>query len=428
MLRVLFILLCVLGGVVLLLALALLALLKRSARLCWALAALWGALAVMLAVGFGTKQIYDAAIVQEAAELFARGNYKMMRADYLNAYPYQLGVCLPMETLLRLFPGLNLNLTMQLANVAMALGTAAAMAALGQTMFDGERTARACEAVGLLVWPALLFCQQALKELDLPANNLIAITMPGFGTTDRTYYNALSLISALGADNRDISIKASVLQHFEDIGHDPSVRDVTYENAQARERTQILMDVANSCRGLVVGTGDMSEDALGWCTFGGDHLANYNVNVCLTKTMIRRMVTHLCSRFDEQIGSILHDIVDTPVSPELLPPDESGKIQQKTEDILGNYALHDFFLYYLLRYNFPPRKLYYYACLAFSGELSASYILEKLKLFLHRFFAGQFKRSCTPDSARITDVNLTCWSIPSDASAQSLLCDLDEIR
>ena len=204
---------------------------------------------------------------------------------------------------------------------------------------------------------ALLVCHQALKELDLPANNLIAITMPGFGTTDRTYYNALSLISALGADNRDISIKASVLQHFEDIGHDPSVRDVTYENAQARERTQILMDVANSCRGLVVGTGDMSEDALGWCTFGGDHLANYNVNVCLTKTMIRRMVTHLCSRFDEQIGSILHDIVDTPVSPELLPPDESGKIQQKTEDILGNYALHDFFLYYLLRYNFPPRKL-----------------------------------------------------------------------
>ena len=227
---------------------------------------------------------------------------------------------------------------------------------------------------------------------------------------------------------KEIPIRDAVIQHFKDIDHDISLHNVTYENAQARERTQILMDVANSCRGLVVGTGDMSEDALGWCTFGGDHLANYNVNVCLTKTMIRRMVTHLCSRFDEQISSILHDIVDTPVSPELLPPDESGKIQQKTEDILGNYALHDFFLYYLLRYNFPPRKLYYYACLAFSGELSASYILEKLKLFLHRFFAGQFKRSCTPDSARITDVNLTCWSIPSDASAQSLLCDLDEIR
>ena len=275
---------------------------------------------------------------------------------------------------------------------------------------------------------ALLVCVKTFDKLELPRKNIIGITMPGFGTTDRTYNNALHLMASLGVTIKEISIKEACIRHFKDIDHDMTVHDVTYENSQARERTQILMDVANSCRGLVVGTGDMSEDALGWCTFGGDHLANYNVNVCLTKTMIRRMVTHLCSHFDEQIGSILHDIVDTPVSPELLPPDESGKIQQKTEDILGNYALHDFFLYYLLRYNFPPRKLYYYACLAFSGELSASYILEKLKLFLNRFFAGQFKRSCTPDSARITDVNLTCWSIPSDASAQSLLCDLDEIR
>ena len=275
---------------------------------------------------------------------------------------------------------------------------------------------------------ALLVSHQALRQLELPDKNLIAITMPGFGTSDRTYYNALSLISALGAENRDISIKASVLQHFEDIGHDPSLRDVTYENAQARERTQILMDVANSCRGLVVGTGDMSEDALGWCTFGGDHLANYNVNVCLTKTMIRKMVTFLCGRFEENVGSILRDIVDTPVSPELLPPDESGKIQQKTEDILGSYDLHDFFLYYLLRYNFPPRKLYYYACLAFSGTFSSSYILEKLKVFLNRFFAGQFKRSCSPDSADITEVCLSRYPIPSDASAQALLSDLAEIR
>ena len=275
---------------------------------------------------------------------------------------------------------------------------------------------------------ALLVCHEALKELDLPEKNLIAITMPGFGTSDRTYYNALSLISALGAQNRDISIKASVLQHFEDISHDPSVRDVTYENAQARERTQILLDVANSCRGIVVGTGDMSEDALGWCTFGGDHLANYNVNVCLTKTMIRKMVTYLCGQFDEKVGNILRDIVDTPVSPELLPPDESGKIQQKTEDILGSYALHDFFLYYLLRCNFSPRKLYYYACLAFSGEFSANYILEKLKVFLNRFCAGQFKRSCTPDSAKLTDVNLGEYPIPSDCSPQALLADLSDIR
>lgn len=275
---------------------------------------------------------------------------------------------------------------------------------------------------------ALLVCHQALAELELPANHLIAVTMPGFGTTDRTYYNALSLISSLGAQNRDISIKASVLQHFEDIGHDPSVRDVTYENAQARERTQILFDLANGCRGLVVGTGDMSEDALGWCTFGGDHLASYNVNVCLTKTMIRKMVTYLCPRYEEQISSVLHDIVDTPVSPELLPPDESGKIQQKTEDILGSYRLHDFFLYYLLRYNFPPRKLYYYACLAFSEEFSASYILDKLKVFLNRFFSGQFKRSCSPDSADITPVCLSQYPIPSDCSAQALLADLSDIR
>ncbi len=229
----------------------------------------------------------------------------------------------------------------------------------------------------------------------MPENNLIAITMPGFGTTDRTYYNALSLISALGADNRDISIKASVLQHFEDIGHDPSVRDVTYENAQARERTQILMDVANSCRGLVVGTGDMSEDALGWCTFGGDHLASYNVNVCLTKTMIRRMVTHLCSRFDEQISSILHDIVDTPVSPELLPPDESGKIQQKTEDIRATMRCTTFSCTICCATTSRRASCTTMLVLPFSGELSASYILEKLKLFLNRFFAGQFKRSCT---------------------------------
>lgn len=275
---------------------------------------------------------------------------------------------------------------------------------------------------------ALLVCHQALQQLDLPFENLIAVTMPGFGTSDRTYYNALSLIAALGAQNRDISIKASVLQHFGDIGHDPSVHDVTYENAQARERTQILMDIANSCRGLVVGTGDMSEDALGWCTFGGDHLASYNVNVCLTKTMIRKMTTFLCSRFDEQIGSILRDIVDTPVSPELLPPDKSGHIQQKTEDILGSYRLHDFFLYYLLRYNFPPRKLYYYACIAFSEEFSASYILEKLKVFLSRFFAGQFKRSCSPDSADIAEVCLSRYPIPSDCSPQALLSDLSDIQ
>lgn len=275
---------------------------------------------------------------------------------------------------------------------------------------------------------ALLVTVRAFDALALPRKGILAVTMPGFGTTGRTKGNAEKLAELLGVDFCTVPIGDAVSGHFQDIGHDPTVHDVTYENAQARERTQILMDVANSCRGIVVGTGDMSEDALGWCTFGGDHLANYNVNVCLTKTMIRRMVTFLCSRFDDEVGSILRDIVDTPVSPELLPPDESGKIQQKTEDILGSYELHDFFLYYLLRCSFPPRKLYYYACVAFSGQFSASYILEKLKVFLNRFFAGQFKRSCTPDSADITEVCLSRCPIPSDCSPQALLSDLADIR
>ena len=275
---------------------------------------------------------------------------------------------------------------------------------------------------------ALLVCQKALQRLELPAQNLIGVTMPGFGTSDRTYYNALSLIAALGGENRDISIRASVLQHFEDIGHDPSLRDVTYENAQARERTQILFDIANSVKALVVGTGDMSEAALGWCTFGGDHLASYNVNVCLNKSVIRRMVTHLAHSYERKVGDVLRDIVDTPVSPELLPPDESGKITQKTEDILGSYDLHDFFLYYMLKYNMRPQKIYYYACVAFEGRFEAAYIKEKLCLFLRRFITSQFKRSCAPDFAKITDLCLADYHLPSDCSPQTLIHQLERIE
>ncbi len=275
---------------------------------------------------------------------------------------------------------------------------------------------------------ALLVCQKALERLELPAQNLIGITMPGFGTTDRTYYNALSLIAALGGENRDISIKASVLQHFEDIRHDPTVKDITYENAQARERTQILFDIANSCRGLVVGTGDMSEAALGWCTFNGDHMASYNVNVCLNKSVIRKMVTHLSHGWNNKVGEVLRDIVDTPVSPELLPPDESGKIAQKTEDILGSYDLHDFFLYYVLKYNMRPQKIYYYACVAFEGVFEAAYIKEKLCLFFRRFITSQFKRSCAPDFAKITELCLADYVFPSDCSPQTLLHQLEKIE
>ncbi len=276
---------------------------------------------------------------------------------------------------------------------------------------------------------ALLVAASALDVLEYPRQNLIAVTMPGFGTSDRTYYNALSLIQALGAQGKDISIKAAALQHFEDIGQDPSLRDVTYENAQARERAQILLDLANRESALVVGTGDLSEEALGWCTFSGDHISNYNVNVCLTKTMIRLVVALLAKGVHSAVAETLQDILDTPVSPELLPPDENGEIHQKTEEILGPYPLHEFFLYYFTQYQMPPRKVYEYACKAFEDELEPAFIKEKLRLFIRRFFSGQFKRSCSPDSAQITAAALTpsAFYIPSDASPAALLKELEGI-
>ncbi|MEG1778984.1 MAG: NAD(+) synthase, partial [Oscillospiraceae bacterium] len=260
--------------------------------------------------------------------------------------------------------------------------------------------------------------------------NLIGITMPGFGTSDRTYYNALALIEQLGATYMDIPIKNAVMVHFDDIGHNVGTHDVTYENAQARERTQILFDIANKYRGLVVGTGDLSEGALGWCTFSGDHMASYNVNICITKTNIRKMVAYLSEKhYTESIALVLQDILDTPVSPELLPLDENGEIAQCTEEILGPYELHDFFLYYFVKYNMRPDKIFYYACVAFGGEFKRTFILEKLQIFIKRLFAGQFKRSCSPDCAIISDVNLSLQNfyIPSDCSPQLLLEQLQNI-
>ena len=275
---------------------------------------------------------------------------------------------------------------------------------------------------------ALLVAAKALDVLGLPRTNLLGVTMPGFGTTDRTYYNALSLLDILGCHHQDISIKQSVMQHFEDIMHDISVHDTTYENAQARERTQILLDLANKNRALVLGTGDLSEEALGWSTFGGDQLANYNVNTCITKTTIRLLLEHLStSPMFENAKEILTDILQTPVSPELLPPEENGEIHQKTEDILGPYELHDFYLYYFVKYGMRPTKIYYYACIAFADQYDPSFIKEKLQLFLKRLFGGQFKRSCAPDSAEITDDSLSNVSfyIPSDANAQAFLQELE---
>lgn len=276
---------------------------------------------------------------------------------------------------------------------------------------------------------ALLVSVSACDKLGIPRENITAVTMPGFGTTDRTYFNALHLIEELGCVSRDISIRAAVTQHFEDISQDPANKDVTYENAQARERAQILLDIANQVGGLVVGTGDLSEEALGWCTFAGDHIANFNVNTDIPKTLIRIIVGKVANKLEfANVRDILLDILDTPVSPELLPPDETGKIQQKTEVILGSYELHDFFIYYFIRYRLAPSKLYEYACIAFEGMMELDYIREKLTLFLKRFITNQFKRSCSPDSAAIGPVSLTAgeFSFPSDISPAMLLKELND--
>lgn len=317
---------------------------------------------------------------------------------------------------------------------------------------------------------ALLVAARAVDELGLPRGCILAVTMPGFGTTGRTYHNAVALMEALGCDMAEVSIKDACLVHFRDIGQSAETHDVTYENAQARERTQVLLDLANRVNGLVVGTGDLSEEALGWCTFGGDHLAGYNVNVCLTKNMIRAVVkyaadnglpaaagdgaqdapapdsaalglkrpqsnlppTSMTGRSPRQylpgIAAILNDILDTPVSPELLPA-KDGQITQRTEDILGAYDLHDFFTYYLVRYRFGPAKLFRYACVAFGAQLKPAEVKERLLLFLRRFVAAQFKRSCAPDAAAITEVNLlpSCFSIPADASARALLAEAEQL-
>ena len=244
--------------------------------------------------------------------------------------------------------------------------------------------------------------------------------MPGFGTTDRTYENALNLIKSLGAELMEISIKESVMQHFKDIGHDENVHDITYENSQARERTQILMDVANQKNGMVIGTGDMSELALGWATYNGDHMSMYGVNASVPKTLVRHLVRFYADTCgDEKLSATLYDVLDTPVSPELLPP-KDGQISQKTEDLVGPYELHDFFMYYVLRFGFTPAKIYRLAKIAFAGTYDYEFILKWLKTFYRRFFAQQFKRSCLPDGPKVGTVAVSPRGdlrMPSDACA-----------
>ncbi len=266
---------------------------------------------------------------------------------------------------------------------------------------------------------ALLTASECCKRMNRPATDVIAVTMPGFGTTGRTYNNAVGLCKALGVTLMEISIKEACLRHFADIGHDENCRDVTYENAQARERTQILMDLSNKYGGFVLGTGDLSEIALGWCTYNGDHMSMYAVNATVPKTLMRSLIEHIAGMSDSNTAAILRDVVATPVSPELLPPDDSGKIGQKTENLLGPYELHDYYLYALVRYGAEPEKIEYLANHAFAGKYPPEEIHRCLALFLRRFFQQQFKRSCMPDGPKTGSAAISSkgdWRMPSDVS------------
>ncbi len=278
---------------------------------------------------------------------------------------------------------------------------------------------------------ALLVTVKAFDMLGLSRKGIHAVTMPGFGTTDRTYRNAVNLIQRLGVDFREVDIKEAVRVHFKDISHEETVHDVTYENGQARERTQILMDIANKENGMVIGTGDMSELALGWATYNGDHMSMYGVNASVPKTLVRHLVRYYAEACgDEELETILLDVLDTPVSPELLPP-EDGEISQKTEDIVGPYELHDFFLYYMLRCGFGPGKIFRLATYAFGDNYPEDVVLKWLKVFVRRFFSQQFKRSCLPDGPKVGTVAVSPRGdlrMPSDASSALWLAELDRLE
>ena len=278
---------------------------------------------------------------------------------------------------------------------------------------------------------ALLVAIGTFDMLGLPRENIHAITMPGFGTTDRTYQNAISLMKSSGVTIKEISIVAAVTQHLKDIGHDINVHDVTYENSQARERTQILMDYANKTGGMVLGTGSMSEMALGWATYNGDHMSMYAVNGGVPKTLVASLVRWIANKHTEETTKeVLIDILDTPFSPELLPADKEGKIAQKTEHFVGPYELHDFFINRMLRHNDEPRRIYFIAQQAFKGSYTSEEVLKWLKVFYRRFFSQQFKRSCMPDGPKVGAINLSpraSWRMPSDAMATVWLDELEKL-
>lgn len=284
---------------------------------------------------------------------------------------------------------------------------------------------------------ALLVCVKTFDKLGLPRKGIVGVTMPGFGTTDRTHDNAVALMESLGVTTKEISISSSVKQHFIDIDHNINVHDITYENSQARERTQILMDLSNKLGGLVIGTGDLSELALGWATYNGDHMSMYGVNCSIPKTLIKYMVRHVAENEVEGLTrTTLLDIIDTPISPELIPADENGDIAQKTEDLVGPYELHDFFLYNFLRFGYRPSKLYLLAQKAFDGtwkgvkQYDSATIKHWLKIFLRRFFNQQFKRSCLPDGPKVGSVSLSPrgdWRMPSDADSTIWLKEVENL-
>ena len=270
-----------------------------------------------------------------------------------------------------------------------------------------------------------------MKKLGRDASDVIALTLPCFGTTKRTKGNAWTLMEKLGVSAKEVDIKEACTLHCRDIGHDVNKLDVTFENIQARERTQILMDIACREGGFVVGTGDLSELALGWCTYNADHMSMYGVNADIPKTLMKEIIKVIAETEDFAVcKDVLLDVVGTPISPELLPPDENGNIQQETEDIIGPYELHDFFIYYVLRYGYSPKKIYAMALTAFASDYTAETVLKWLKVFYKRFFAQQFKRSCMPDGVKVQDIGLSPrgeWNMPTDASAALWLSELEKM-
>lgn len=304
------------------------------------------------------------------------------------------------------------------------------VAGLAQRLIHtGAKTAVIGISGGLDSTLALLVCVKTFDKLGLLRKDILGVTMPGFGTTDRTYNNAIELMNSLGVSIREISIKEACIQHFKDIGHDMNVHDVTYENSQARERTQVLMDVANQTCGLVIGTGDLSELALGWATYNGDHMSMYGVNGSIPKTLVKHLVQWVAEKgIEEDSKETLLDIVATPISPELIPADENGDIAQRTEDLVGPYELHDFFLYYFLRFGFRPSKIYFLATKVFDGMYNDEIIKKWLQIFFRRFFNQQFKRSCLPDGPKVGSVSISPrgdWRMPSDASSAAWLKEID---